>query len=256
MPVIRVKKNENYTVMSNFHLRDMRLSNKAIGLMCKMLSLPDSWDYTVNGLSAICKDGRDSISSQLKELEATGYLRREQSRAQGKFGDVEYILTEKPFTKNPSTENPYEDNERIRLGGTSNAENPLTENPITENPIQLNTNISKKERKNISNKEGLSLVKGRSDSFKEAWQGFVDMRKANKKPMTERAAKMILKKLDKLSGGDEEKQIAILDKSVVKCWSDVYELKEQYGTPNHAGYSQKSNSDIAREFMAMVESEV
>lgn len=82
------------------------------------------------------------------------------------------------------------------------------------------------------------------------------MRKANKKPMTERAAKMILKKLDKLSGGDEETQIAILDKSVVKCWSDVYELKEQYGTPSNAGHSQKSNSDVAKEFMALVESEM
>lgn len=244
MPVIRVKKNENYTVMSNFHLRDMRLSNKAIGLMCKMLSLPDSWDYTVNGLSAICKDGRDSISSQLKELEAAGYLRRAQTRAQGKFGDVEYILTEKPLTENPLTGNPQEYNEGIRLDGASDAENPLTENPITENPTQLNTNVSTKEKKNISNKEGLSLVEGRSDSFKEAWQGFVEMRKANKKPMTERAAKMILKKLDKLSGGDEETQIAILDKSVVKCWSDVYELKEQYGTSKQSNQPSQQPKDL------------
>jgi hypothetical protein len=147
-------------------------------------------------------------------------------------------------TEKPYTENPQESNEGIRVGDTSNAEKPITEKPITENPRQLNTNKLKKEKKNISNKEVLSLVEKRSDSFKEAWQGFVDMRKANKKPMTERAAKMILKKLDKLSGGDEETQIAILDKSVVKCWSDVYELKEQYGTskqkkqPTQADYDE------------------
>lgn len=100
-------------------------------------------------------------------------------------------------------------------------------------------NKSKNSKVNI-----YSYAENRSDSFKEAWQGFVDMRKANKKPMTERAAKMILKKLDKLSGGDEETQIAILDKSVVKCWSDVYELKEQYGSskqkkqPTQADYDE------------------
>lgn len=116
LPVIRIEKTKNYTVMSNFHLRDKNLSNKAVGLMCKILSLPEDWDYTINGLSAICKDGRDGIASQIKELERAGYLRREQSRACGKFGDIEYILTEKPFTGKP-----------------------FTGKPITGNPTQLNT---------------------------------------------------------------------------------------------------------------------
>ena len=49
MGVIRVEHNENYTTMANFHLRDPRLSLRAIGLMSKMLSLPDDWDYTVKG---------------------------------------------------------------------------------------------------------------------------------------------------------------------------------------------------------------
>jgi hypothetical protein len=89
-----------------------------------------------------------------------------------------------------------------------------------------------------------SYAENRSDAFKEAWQGFIDMRKANKKPMTERAAQMILKKLDKLSGGDEATQIAILDKSVVKCWSDVYELKEQYGTSKQSNQPSQEPKDL------------
>lgn len=57
MAVCRVEKNKNYTTMSNYHLRDKNLSNKACGLLSKMLSLPDAWDYTTRGLAAICKDG-------------------------------------------------------------------------------------------------------------------------------------------------------------------------------------------------------
>ena len=46
MAVFRVEKNHNYTVMSNYHLRDTALTLKAIGLLSKMLSLTDEWDYT------------------------------------------------------------------------------------------------------------------------------------------------------------------------------------------------------------------
>ena len=80
MAVFRVEKNHNYTVMSNYHLRDTRLTLKSIGLLSKMLSLTDEWDYTTRGLAAICKEGVDAIGAALKELESHGYLVRRQLR--------------------------------------------------------------------------------------------------------------------------------------------------------------------------------
>ena len=62
MAVFRIEKTRDYTVMSNYHLRDMSLSLKAKGLLSLMLSLPENWDYTMKGLARICKDGIDSIS--------------------------------------------------------------------------------------------------------------------------------------------------------------------------------------------------
>ena len=69
MAVFRVEKTRNYTVMSNQHLRDKRLSLKAKGLLSLMLSLPEDWDYTTKGLARICKDGVDSICTTVRELE-------------------------------------------------------------------------------------------------------------------------------------------------------------------------------------------
>ena len=106
MAVIRVHKTKNYTVMANYHLRDKRLSFKAKGIMSFMLSLPDEWDYSVNGLSVFATDGRDGVREALRELEKTGYLKMGQSRSSGKFGKNEYIITEKPFTENPLTAKP------------------------------------------------------------------------------------------------------------------------------------------------------
>ena len=78
--VFRIEKTRDYTVMSNHHLRDMSLSLKAKGLLSLMLSLPENWDYTMKGLARICKDGIDSISGGIRELEAHGYLIRARVR--------------------------------------------------------------------------------------------------------------------------------------------------------------------------------
>ena len=77
MAVIRVEKTQNYTVMSNHHLRNKELTLKAKGLMSLMLSLPPTWDYSIGGLVSICKESHTSIRSALKELEQNRYLIRE-----------------------------------------------------------------------------------------------------------------------------------------------------------------------------------
>ena len=97
MAVFRVMKNQNYTVMCNYHLRDKNLSLKAVGLLSKMLSLSDEWNYTNRGLAAICKEGVDAIGSTLRELEQNGYLVRQQLRSEtGRILDTEYIIYEMP----------------------------------------------------------------------------------------------------------------------------------------------------------------
>jgi len=74
--VFRVEKNANYTVMSNEHLRNRDLSLKAKGLLSQMLSLPEEWDYSLEGLSRINREGVDAIRTGVRELEEHGYLER------------------------------------------------------------------------------------------------------------------------------------------------------------------------------------
>lgn len=93
MAVFRIEKTRDYTVMSNHHLRNTDLSLKAKGLLSLMLSLPEDWDYTTKGLARICKDGIDSISAGIRELEAHGYLIRERIRNEnGQLGSIEYTI--------------------------------------------------------------------------------------------------------------------------------------------------------------------
>ena len=141
MAVFRIERTRDYTVMSNHHLRNGKLSLKAKGLLSMMLSLPEDWNYTTRGLAAICKEGVDAIGGALRELETAGYIVRHQLRdRQGRISDTEYVIYEQPQPKNPDTPQPdtaSPDTENPDMGIPDTAE------PCTENPAQLNTNQPK-----------------------------------------------------------------------------------------------------------------
>lgn len=135
MAVFRIDKTRDYTVMSNHHLRNTELSLKAKGLLSLMLSLPENWDYTTKGLAAICKDGIDSISSCIRELEKHGYIIRERMRNEkGQLTTIEYTILEQPKSAPPERENPIRENPVLDI--------PAQAEPIQENTAQLNTNKS------------------------------------------------------------------------------------------------------------------
>lgn len=153
MSVIRVVKNENFTVMSNHHLRDKSLSLKAKGLMSQLLSFPNNWSYSIAGLASLSKDGKDAVRSGIEELELAGYVTRSQSHDEsGKFNGYEYTIFEVPQigASPPTAARPMSDN-------------PMTDYPMADNPTQLNTyeeitNVSitnpKKDSRDTRNRHG------------------------------------------------------------------------------------------------------
>ena len=127
MAILRKDKKDHYTVIDNSVFMNYELSYKAKGLLCQMLSLPDGWSFSIEGLARLASDGRDSVATTLKELENAGYFYRTQCRNSGKYQGIEYIIAETPFTENPNTEK-----------------------PITENPTQLNTKESNTNKSNTN----------------------------------------------------------------------------------------------------------
>ena len=156
--VFRVEKTANYTVMSNTHLKDRRLSYKSKGLLSVILSLPPDWDYTITGLSVIAADGVDSVKTAVRELEQYGYVTRTQLRDErGRMAQNEYRVYENP-ADNPdyvSDENVSENkpscvsrkSKRV-FSVSPSAENPSADTP-TEDKTQADTIV--KLNKNILN---------------------------------------------------------------------------------------------------------
>lgn len=135
MAVFRIEKTKDYTVMSNTHLREKGMSLKAKGLLSLMLALPEDWDYSLEGLAAICLENESAIRTALKELEEHGYLERVRNQNdKGQF-EYDYNIYEKPHIEKPHTDNPH-------------TVEPHTEAPHTENQGQLNTNKLNTDKQN------------------------------------------------------------------------------------------------------------
>ncbi|WP_180376250.1 DnaD domain protein [Ligilactobacillus ruminis] len=144
MAYFRVNKNRDYTVMSNHHLRDRNLSLRAIGLLSKMLSLPDDWDYSVPGLVAICQESKNIIQGALKELEKNGYLVRTMTRDSSGHIGYNYDVYEQPQHTLPRPEKPF----TVEPCTVS----PSTVEPCTEKQPQLNTKELNTERASTQEK--------------------------------------------------------------------------------------------------------
>lgn len=136
MSIVRVHKTNNFTVMSNYHFKERKMSLKAKGLLSLMLSLPDDWNYSISGLVTLSKDGKDSVMSALAELEKFGYLQRDRMiNEKGQFDGIEYHIFEQPVKEKP-------------VAGIQNEEKPNSAKSHEEKPPLLNTNQSRTKRIN------------------------------------------------------------------------------------------------------------
>ena len=149
MSVLRVEKTKGYTVMSNHHLRNHALSLKVKGLLSQMLSLPEDWDYTLQGLAQINKESIDAIREAVRELERAGYIERSRERDErGCLRGTVYTIYEQPHAQpTPEGPTPEEPTQALPTLDHPTLEKPMLEKPTLENPTQLNTKSTKKRKR-------------------------------------------------------------------------------------------------------------
>lgn len=155
MAKFKVNKTKDYTIMSNYHLKEKNMSLKAKGLLSVMLSLPDNWDYSISGLVAISLENETSIKSSLSELKKLGYLEVIKLMPnESETGRIDYIynIYEKPKQE----------------GKKQEVENLPLEILEVENQGQLNTN-NKYNNINIINtkKQNIDYINNNSSSIEK-----------------------------------------------------------------------------------------
>lgn len=224
MSVVRVHKTNNFTVMSNTHFKEKKMSLKAKGLLSLMLSLPDDWDYSIAGLVTLSKDGKDSVMTALAELEEFGYLTRSRKTdKKGRFSGVEYQIFEVP---QPVAEKP-------------NASNAKEEKSNEENPTQLNTELNQlpnnqelKESNKKKKEIDLSLFENILEEIKETelkqlYIDFIEHREIMGAPLSTRAFTMLVDRCERISNFDTNIQKQLLETAIVSGWKNVFAPREQ-----------------------------
>ena len=209
MSVFRINKTQNYTVMSNHHFKEKKMSLKAKGLLSLMLSLPDDWDYSISGLATLSKDGKDSIMSALAELEKFGYLTRKRlTNEKGQFAGVEYNIFEIPQPKDPISEKPNEENEN-------------SENSNAENRAQLNTNLTNHLFNLFTNQ--LSTNDG---ELLELYQQYIQVRENMNAPLNETSLEKLISRAKRLSNNNIRIEKVLLETAIINNWKNVYPPRE------------------------------
>lgn len=208
MAVFRINKTKDYVTMGKYHFREKNMSLKAIGMLSIMLSLPDEWDYSVNGLTAIRCESKNTINSILNELEEFGYLKRSRNYVNGKISNWDYDIYEKPL---------YRKNEDI--------ENEDIENVDIENRPQLNNKeINNKKLSNKQYKENEKKKYFDNEELNELFLDFIAIRKKLKAVNSDRAINNLLRALEPFPD-DIKKQM--INESITNSWKGVFPLKQQ-----------------------------
>lgn len=211
MSVFRINKTANYTVMSNHHFKERKMSLKAKGLLSLMLSLPDDWDYSISGLATLSKDGKDSIMSALGELEKFGYLTRQRlTNDKGQFSGVEYNIFEIPQPKKPIADNTNEENEKAEI-------------PNSENAAQLNTNLTNHLLDKIFD---LLSTKDYDAELIALYREYIRMRDKIEAPLTEIGLEKVIDRAKRLSKGNIRIEKVLLESAIINNWKNVYPPRE------------------------------
>ena len=223
MSVFRIHKTSNYTVMSNYHFKERKMSLKAKGLLSLMLSLPDDWNYSISGLTKLSKDGKDSVMSALQELEKFGYLTRQQLvNSKGQFSGVEYHIYEEPQQEVPVAENPNAESEKAAKANAGNR--------AQLNTNQLNTNNNKIiDKSNTITEAELYdvLLSIEDDELAELYREYVEWRATTDAPLTKQGMKMLIKRCERLSGFDIAVQRAMVETALIQGWKNVFNPKPE-----------------------------
>ena len=229
MSVFRIHKTENYTVMSNYHFKERDMSLKAKGLLSLMLSLPDTWNYSISGLVTLSKDGKDSVMSALSELERFGYLSRKQVvNSKGQFNGVEYNIFELPQLDNAVAELPKSANKKAEK---LNAEKPrqLSTKEFNTNDIN-NLNVSSTKEKDKEEIDSLLQEVGNVELIELYWD-YIDTRKDIGVPLNSKTLKMLIARVERLSKNNIKVQKLLPNESELQNVNQEMqeELKNLFG---------------------------
>ena len=211
----------SYTKLKNDLLRSENLKANAKILLLVLISYENETEgYSYPSQTRLLKEtglSKTTLLKCLNELEENKYITRVREKGEN---NKYYISSSAKIDTDTSVKN----------STTTSIKNDTTTS--TKNSTLKELNKNKKEKKEKSNIDKIIEAYTDNNLLVEALKDFMKMRKAIKRPLTDRAIKGILNKLDNYASDDLEK-IEVLENSIVNCWQGIFPIKEK--TPTAIG---------------------
>lgn len=221
--------NENRDFKGVWIPREVWLDTRLNALDKVILMEIDSLDQGEKGcyasnehLAKFCQCSKTKVSTAISKLIECGYL-----YIQNFDGRKRELKSRVSNFERQNIKNCNADIQNLKESNTYNNTDNNTNNNI----------LSKKERKRKSKSYDEQIAEyTENEELQNALKAFVQMRSFIKKPMTEYALKLMLKKLEELGNNDTTK-IAILNQSITHNWQGIFPLKDEY--TNHEKQPEK-----------------
>lgn len=199
-------KDGNYYVVQSFMIKELKLKGlekEVYAIIYGFSQAEQKFDGSLQYLADWTLSTKQGIMKCLKSLLEKGLIVKEEEYKNGvKF--VKYYATE--F------------NRGIKQSLTEGIKQSLTNNIINNN--KTNNKDNKKEKKESEFDEVLNQIE--DVELRETLIAFIKMRKTIKKPMTTHALELLIKKLNKITN-NRDRQIEMLENSILHGWQDVYD---------------------------------
>jgi hypothetical protein len=200
-----------YSVIPNDLVNNLEISLKAKGLFAYIQSKPDGWDFSAERIAKYLKEGLQSVSSALKELEKSGYLIRQKKQNEWGHWEIEYVLNEIPA--------------------------PVYGNPTYGNPMP-GKHLNNTKQLNIK-QDYKEIVKTRRDDIFDLWFKY----KAEKKQKYTESGKIaLLKKWDHIT---DDQLDDFINHSMANNYSGIFE-KSLNNNNNGNSTGEKLGTSAAR----------
>lgn len=194
--------------------------------LTSMVKLSEKWKWN-----------RKTVSSFLKLLENDNMITKVADNTKTLITIVNYGIYQ---SENESVGQPITQPNGQPTGQPSTQPIGQQRDNQTDNPLDTNKNDknikndeereeSKNDKKDIEDKpkkKEPTVYYPNDELLNSAFKEFLVMRNKIKKPIaTKQALTRMMNRIEKLSGGDNDLAIKILNQSTDHCWQDVYELK-------------------------------
>lgn len=215
---------------------DTRMSWAARGLLVFLLGKPDHWRVSIEHLrqqtsGARVATGRDGVYALLGELEACGYVQRRQQRsADGRLGQVDYMVCEAPLPAEPHTAEPL----------------PAEPRPAVATLVKTDSSNDGKKQQGQRARTRASVSQTTLPEWldPQAWERFVAFRRT-KAPLTADGVRLAIRELDKLRAQGND-PAAVIDQSILNGWRGLFALKENGNGNRNNGSAGRRESAAER----------